>query len=134
MTLDDLNAHADLLEMLNKARSMLEAFRSALLSASSLDGMPRSPSADRDMMTSLAVKLSLLEEEVARYEKAVKKSEPEIAAFVNSIDDPRVSSIFYLRFLCGYGWAEVANTIGGSNSVDAVKSACYRYLRQQADE
>lgn len=133
ITLHDLNAHADLVIQLNTARQMLAAFQSAVLRASSIDGMPHAPSVGNGKVEALAIKLSDLEEDVKRREAAVKRSEPEIKAFISSIQDPRLSSIFYLRFICGYEWLDVAVTIGGRNSVEGVKSACYRYLRMKSD-
>ena len=131
ITLHDLNSHADLVIQLNTARQMLAAFQSAVLRASSIDGMPHAPSAGNGKVEALAIKLSDLEEDVKRREAAVKRSEPEIKSFIAGIQDPRLSSIFYLRFVCGYEWFDVAATLPGRASVEAVKSACYRYLRTQ---
>ena len=133
ITLHDLNAHADLVIQLNTARQMLAAFQSAVLRASSIDGMPHAPSAGNGKVEALAIKLSDLEEDVKRREAAVRRSEPEIKSFIAGIQDPRLSSIFYLRFICGYEWLDVAVTIGGRNSVEGVKSACYRYLRVKSN-
>ena len=131
ITLHDLNSHADLVIQLNTARQMLAAFQSAVLRASSIDGMPHAPSAGNGKVEALAIKLSDLEEDVKRREAAVKRSEPEIKSFIAGIQDPRLSSIFYLRFICGYEWFDVAAPLPGRASVEAVKSACYRYLRTQ---
>ena len=131
ITLHDLNSHADLVIQLNTARQMLAAFQSAVLRASSIDGMPHAPSAGNGKVEALAIKLSDLEEDVKRREAAVRRSEPEIKSFIAGIQDPRLSSIFYLRFICGYEWFDVAATLPGRASVEAVKSACYRYLRMQ---
>lgn len=131
ITLHDLNSHADLVIQLNTARQMLAVFQSAVLRASSIDGMPHAPSAGNGKVEALAIKLSDLEEDVKRREAAVKRSEPEIKSFIAGIQDPRLSSIFYLRFICGYEWFDVAATLPGRASVEAVKSACYRYLRTQ---
>ena len=131
ITLHDLNSHADLVIQLNTARQMLAAFQSAVLRAQSLDGMPHAPSAGNGKVEALAIRLSDLEDDVKRREAAVKRSEPEIKAFIAGIQDPRLSSIFYLRFICGYEWFDVAATLPGRASVEAVKSACYRYLRSQ---
>ena len=60
------------------------------------------------------------------------KDEIEIKAFIDTISDNRTNLIFYLRFICGYDWHDVAKVIGGRNTEDAVKSVCYRYLRQNS--
>ena len=53
ITLHDLNSHADLVIQLNTARQMLAAFQSAVLRASSIDGMPHAPSAGNGKVEAL---------------------------------------------------------------------------------
>ena len=128
MTLDELNAHLTLIQKLNTAREMLQSMQDSVLRAQSFDGMPHA-SGNGDRTASLAFKCAEQEEKIALYEKQVKESEVHIKAFVESIEDDRTNLIFYLRFICGYEWQEVAYTIGGKNTEGAVKSICYRYLQ-----
>jgi hypothetical protein len=128
MTLDELNAHLTLVQRLNTARDMLQSMRDSVLRASNLDGMPRG-SGQKDQVGALAIKCAEQEEVVALYERLVKESEPEVKSWINTISDNRTNLIFYLHFICGYEWAEVADCIGGKNTKSAVKSQCYRYLR-----
>ena len=93
ITLHDLNSHADLVIQLNTARQMLAAFQSAVLRASSIDGMPHAPSVGNSKVEALAIKLSDLEEDVKRREAAVKRSEPEIKSFIAGIQDPRLPEL-----------------------------------------
>ena len=131
MTLDVLNAHLDLVIQLNTSREMLQSMRDSVLRASNYDGMPRASGAG-DKVGALAIKLAEQEETVARYDRIVKKSEAEVRAYINTIEDNRTNLIFYLRFICGYSWQAVADVIGGKNTEDAVRMVCYRYL--QADQ
>lgn len=128
MTLDVLNAHLDLVTQLNTAREMLQSMRDSVLRASNYDGMPHATGAS-DKVGALAIKLAEQQETVVRYERNVKKSEAEIKAYIDTITDNRTNLIFYLRFICGYGWQEVAEVIGGKNTEDSVRMVCYRYLQ-----
>ena len=132
MTLDELNDHLYLVQQLNTAREMLQSMRDSVLRASSYDGMPHAPGAG-DKVGALAVKLAELEEVVHSYERQKAVSEKAVKAFIDSITDNRTNLIFYLRFICGYDWQGVAEVIGGRNTVDAVKSQCYRYLQSTGD-
>lgn len=132
MTLDELNDHLYLVQQLNTAREMLQSMQDSILRASSYDGMPHAPGAG-DKVGALAVKLAELEEVVHSYERQKAVSEKTVTAFIDSITDNRTNLIFYLRFICGYDWQGVAEVIGGRNTVDAVKSQCYRYLQSTGD-
>ena len=132
MTLDELNDHLYLVQQLNTAREMLQSMRDSVLRASSYDGMPHAPGAG-DKVGALAVKLAEQEDVVQSYERQKAVSEKAVKAFIDSITDNRTNLIFYLRFICGYDWQGVAEVIGGRNTVDAVKSQCYRYLQSTGD-
>lgn len=128
MTLDELNAHLYLIQKLNTAREMLQSMRNSVLRTSNYDGMPHAHGAG-DPVAALAIKCAEQEEVVSSYEAMVKKSEMEVKAWIATIRDNRTNLIFYLRFVCGYEWQEVAEVIGGKNTEAAVKSQCYRYLQ-----
>jgi len=127
MTLSDLNLHLDMVTQLNDARDRLQSMTS-FLQAQNLDGMPRG-SGERRKVERLAVLIDQQKQEVERMDKMVKRSEPAIREYIETIEDNRTSQIFSLHFLCGFSWPEVAEVIGGRNTAEAVKSVCYRYLR-----
>ena len=130
MTLDELNEHRHRIRRLRTAQDLLSALRGSSLRAAAPDGMPRAPS-NADRVAALAVKCAEQDAVVRRCARLVRESEPPVRAFVDTIEDNRTNLIFYLRFLCGEDWQEVADTIGGGNSPDAVKAVCYRYLRER---
>lgn len=134
MTLEELDLHLDAITQLRSAREQLQSVKDFILRAQTYDGMPHG-TGNTDKVAAIAIKISEEEERVARYAEIVKQSEKQVGEFVNGIEDPRTNMIFYLRFMCGYDWGTVAEAVGGRNTEDAVKSVCYRYLRQlQAEQ
>ncbi|MDD2429343.1 MAG: hypothetical protein PHQ85_07135 [Eubacteriales bacterium] len=50
--------------------------------------------------------------------------------YIRCIDDAQLRTILILRFVDGLTWNQVADRIGGNNTEDSVKKACYRYLKK----
>ena len=48
--------------------------------------------------------------------------------YIASIPDSFTRQIIRLRFVDGLTWRQVAQNIGGNNTEDGVKKACYRFL------
>lgn len=131
MTLDELNAHLDLLKNLAAAREALEALQAATLSSSRFDSLPRIQY-PVDRTADLGIKIAEQRETVSRWERLVERSSATVNAWINSVQDNRLNVILYLRFICGYEWQQVADLIGGKNTEAAVKSLVYRFFRSQA--
>ena len=127
MTLEELNLHFAAVSELNSARDRLLSMNS-FLKAQNMDGMPKSFGESRQV-EKLAFLIEQQEEEVARMERVVQRSEPKIREWIEAIPDNRTAQIFSLRFLAGFEWQAVAAIIGGKNTEDAVKAVCYRYLQ-----
>ena len=130
MTLADLNSHLDLVIELKKARAMLASMQGRILGAQQLDGMPHGQGAARST-ENLSILLETEIDNVNRLEQVVERSEREIRKWIDEIPDSRTRIIFNLRYLCGMGWQQVAELIGGKNTENAVKSQCYRYLQSK---
>lgn len=130
MTLQRLNEHLNMLLQLQEAKEALGSMKAQILGAVNYDGMPHGYEVSRTT-ENLAILLRKQIDDVNRMEHMVEGSEKEIREFVDSIDDNRTRLIFNLRFLCGLKWEAVAVMIGGGNSVDAVKSVCYRFLEMK---
>lgn len=128
MTLSDLNLHLDMVTQLANARDRLQSMRESVMRAQTYDAMPHGTGVS-DKVGKLAILIVEQEEEVARYEKIVERSEISVKEYIDTIQDNRTKLIFKLRFVCGFSWAEVADVIGGRNTEEAVKSVCYRYLQ-----
>lgn len=130
MKLDELNSHLDMVTQLQAARDMLQSMRDSILRAQSYDAMPHGTSMG-DKVGALAIKIAEQEETVQRYERIVERSAVRVKQYIDTIEDNRTNLIFYLRFICGLTWQDVAGVIGGRNTAEGVKAVCYRYL--QAD-
>ena len=107
MTLQRLNEHLNMVLELQGAEERLSSMRSQILSAVNYDGMPHGHEVSRNTET-LAIILQDQINDVNRISRMVENSEPEIRAFIDSIEDNRTKVIFKLRFLCGYKWEAVA--------------------------
>lgn len=127
MTLEDLNAHLDLVEQLFKAREDYQTLQDRILGASQYDGMPHAQNASRKV-ENLSILMKDKSDEVDAYERAVSRSEKNIRKWIGTIPDTRAKTIFNLRYLCGMKWDDVADYVGGDKSPDSVRMVCYRYL------
>ena len=128
MTLDELNIHFNLVTELKKAKDMLQnLWNAAYPGGQVLTGMPHAPGV-KDKIGDLGVEIADLETEIEAIEIRVKKSELFVAAYIDKIPDIQTRMVFRLRFCRGYQWKEVARMLGGGNTEDSVKKACYRYL------
>ena len=132
MTLAELNGHLDMLTQLQEAKESLSNMQARILGASQYDGMPHAHEAAR-RTENLSIILEGQLETVNRLERIVKTSEAPVREWIETIDDNRTKLIFSLRFLAGMKWESVAYYIGGRNTTESVKMACYRYLESTDD-
>lgn len=131
MTFETLRHHCDLRQQLEKHEDLLcELRHSAQAANHAPDGMPRTTGVS-DKVGMLAIAIVDLEERIAYLKKTIAAEEGDISAWISGIDDTLTRQIFRLRFLCGLPWADVAQTVGGRNSENAIKSTCYRYMERQ---
>lgn len=132
MTLIELNRYFELVSNLARTKELLDNLRAAAYPASpALTGMPHAPGV-KDKVGDLAVEIADLETRKEYIEKEIRLQKSKVEEFVATIDDYYLRTLFRLRFERGLSWKEVANIVGGRNSEESVKSACYRYLRKVA--
>ena len=51
-----------------------------------------------------------------------------LAEYITELDDSFIRQSLYLRFMERKSWVQVAMAVGGGNTADGVKKACYRFL------
>lgn len=129
MSLEELNTYFDLIDRLEQAKDVLRNLENAVCpGAQVLTGMPHA-SGVRDKLGDLAAEIVDVEARIKYLETEINKHKEKVEAFVLSIDDIYLRTIFRLRFERGLAWKTVAAVVGGGNTENSVKMACYRYLK-----
>lgn len=54
----------------------------------------------------------------------------EIDHFIDQVTDSQMRQILYLKYLRGFSWRQVARQLGGRNTEEGVKKACYRFFEK----
>ena len=49
--------------------------------------------------------------------------------YIANVPDSLIRQILTLRYVDGKTWPQIAMTVGGGNTEDSVRMACYRYLK-----
>lgn len=130
MTLNVLNEHFAVVDKYNTARTMLQRLRDSTgLKAQAITGMPHGTGVN-DTVGAMVVEITHMEERVNELAKLTAESAAPIEAWISGIDDFYTQTIFRLRFLHGMTWQEVADRIGGGNTVQSVQMICYRKISQ----
>lgn len=127
MTLQELNAHFQLRSRLNSEEQTLEALKEVAYPSQALDRIPKTPGY-KDRVGDLAVEIADLQERIRFMREEIDRQEADITEFISSIDDGNMRITLRLRFLRCLTWGEVAEVIGGRNTEEGVKTACYRFL------
>lgn len=128
MTLQELSIHLKLRERLLQDEEILASLRDkAYPGAQNLSGMPHSSDV-WDKVGDLAIEIADMEDDIARLKFQIGVQELAVKEFINQILDPRIRTVFRLRFIRCLSWKEVAYVLGGRNTEEGVKSSCYRYL------
>jgi len=128
MTLKELDKLRSLDTLIQVTRNRILALEESLdVAPASLDGMPHGPGASDKIGNILPVAI----DEKAKlsqmfWEYMAEKSR--IIEYIDGIENYNIRLIFTLRFLENKTWGEVAGMIGGGNTEESVKKACYRFL------
>lgn len=128
MTKQELDHHMELVQQLSSARELLASLLAAAGPRTQrLDGMPHVHGA-ADPVGGLASEIADMRETISRHEAAVASSEAAVATYIQTIEDSQLRMVFRLRFIHGMPWKLVAASVGGRNTENGVKAACYRYI------
>ena len=139
----------DLIQKIIAAEDELAAMQedAGQIGSPALSDMPKSSSVssavERDALALLTKeaqlkKLKTLHQEtLAKWGDAHIREAMETARLteqIGRIDDAYIRLIFTLRFIDCLPWEEVALGVGASATVESVKKACYRYIREHEKE
>lgn len=132
MTLQELSQHLKLRERLARDEEILTSLQAAVCPKSQeLSGMPHA-SGVKDKVGDLAVEIADMKERIRYLKEEIAQEEVIVSDFISAVEDEQMRTILRLRFLRCLTWGQVAYVIGGKNSAEAVKSACYRFLSSES--
>lgn len=95
-----------------------------------LSGMPRNPSPNPDRMTEIIAKVDVIKRKKRIEEERKAIAEEKLERFIDQCDNPQIRIILMYRFVDFLKWDAVAAKLGGNNTEDSVKKACYRFLKK----
>ena len=125
--MQELNAHYQLRLRLNREQQTLRGLQGTAYPNIGLNGMPKAPGVT-DRVGNLAVEIADLRARLDDMSKEIEKQQKGISSFFETINDGNIRTMLRLRFIRCLTWGEVAGVIGGGNTEEGVKTACYRYL------
>ena len=102
--------------------------RASGLHGQKLDGMPHAGGGG-DALAGTMDKIIALEAKIAEANARRLDELAGLCAYIDAIPDSYTRQIFTLRFVNGFSWQQVADAIGRGDTIDSVKKACYRFLR-----
>lgn len=127
----ELAQHYELKKRLEDEEKMLMSLETAAYPRPALDGMPRAPGPGAEV-GDLAAEIADIRDHICSLRCEVERDEERVTAFIDSIEDSYIRTILRIRFIRCLTWKEVVRTIGGRNTSDGVRMACYRYLNKRS--
>lgn len=111
--------HHRLAELENQANS---------LSSPQFDGMPHAPGYS-DKIARCVAEIVDLKAIIAAKQQQCLYERNRLERYIANVPDSLIRQILTLRYVDGKTWPQIAMTIGGGNTEDGVRMACYRYLK-----
>ncbi len=123
MTRARLEQHRLLQEELNKAKEAYDQILAKAYPRAQAGGGSGASGGRNDKVEALGIERTEVAEVLglARLERAVKQSRPEIREYIMGIHRPEARQVLTLRILWAMPWGEVAQNCGAGVSIDAVK-------------
>ncbi|MDR1158340.1 MAG: hypothetical protein LBK75_08595 [Oscillospiraceae bacterium] len=131
MNLQELSRCFELRQRLERDKEILLSLQEAAYPKATISDVPRQPG-HRDRIGDLAVEIADMKERIRHLQGVIAAEEKAVSTFIETIGDERMRVILRLRFLRGLEWGAVANVLGGGNTEEGVKSACYRLLAAES--
>ncbi|MEA4927560.1 MAG: RNA polymerase subunit sigma-24 [Candidatus Limiplasma sp.] len=108
-------------------RMLDERLRSTALVSDSVRGSDAEPPYTEHAITITGVDQAALHR-LERKRIRARMEQRAIERFIDSIEDSLTRTILEERYIRGGSWAQVATTVGGTNSSDGVRMIARRYL------
>ena len=131
MTLKELSQLYWLNREIENDYARLEQLRSEAYGVGSArgDGMPHGTEPGRTT-EGKAVAIAQAENVIREKLTRIQQEQLRLMTYINTVEDSLTRQIYILRFVGGLTWEQVAARIGGGNTGDSVRMACYRYMRK----
>lgn len=110
-------------------RRLRELEAKALPGAQVLTGMPHGSNV-ADIVGRYAAEIADLRGIIEAKHQQCLYERSRLERYITGIDDSLLRQVFTYRFVNGLPWLQVAACIGGGNTADSVRMACYRYLEK----
>lgn len=94
-----------------------------------ITGMPRNPS-PKNLMEEIMPLIIDARDKLNREQREYEEEQARLENFIRSVNDYQIRLILAYRFIDLMAWNQVAQKLGGNNTEDGVKKACYRYLKK----
>ncbi len=132
-TVRDLSKLYYLNKLIERDTQRLEELEAQLQpGAVRLNGMPRNGS-HLNRIEEIIPRIVELQDRIRERRIAYIVEREEIEIYLQSVDDYQVRLIMAYRFVDLLTWRQIAQRLGGNNTEDSVKKACYRYLKRKKD-
>lgn len=129
VTLQELSRYSKLKERKARDEQILESLKAAAVpGAQIITGMPHGTGV-QDKVGDLAAEIVDMQNEIDDLKIQIAKEEQHAVAYIEAVEDEQMRTIMRLRFLRCLEWRDAAHIIGGGNTEEGVKTACYRYLK-----
>ena len=128
VTLQDLNRYLDLVKQLNRAReSLLDLQEAAVPGAQKLTGMPHTPGVS-DKVGNLAIEIADTKTAIGEMEQERAAMQTKIEAFITTIPDVELRTIFRLRYVRILSWDDIEEVFRWRYSKTAIRRRAERYI------
>lgn len=129
MTRQELSRLYWLQRDIEREQQQLSELRARLTpGAARLTGMPHTQNTG-DPVGEAAAEIADLARLIELHLRQSRREYARLTGYIQTVDDPRMRMLLYLRYVCGMNWRQVARAAGGGNTEDGVKKAVYRFLQ-----
>lgn len=131
MTLKELSKLYYLKKLIDRDELRLLELKSKLgPGAMQITGMPRGGGGAKNKIEEVVPLAIEIEQKITEERNQYIAEQRRIEEYLNSIDDYQIRLIMLHRFVDLLRWEQIAAKIGGNNTSDSVKKACYRYIKK----